>query len=75
MLTNWFSCLDVELLNAIANNSPHAIKFLTVMTLCNTVIPIKRLNLRPSDSFAFALRLVLILLIICPCPFCYGFQS
>uniref|UniRef100_A0A0E0F5F5 Phospholipid-transporting ATPase n=1 Tax=Oryza meridionalis TaxID=40149 RepID=A0A0E0F5F5_9ORYZ len=32
---------DVELLNAVANNSPHVIKFLTVMTLCNTVIPIK----------------------------------
>ncbi|BAF28190.2 Os11g0446500 [Oryza sativa Japonica Group] len=31
---------DVELLNAVANNS-HVIKFLTVMTLCNTVIPIK----------------------------------
>jgi hypothetical protein len=71
MLTNGFSCLDVELLNAITNNSPHAIKFLTVMTLCNTVTPIKRLNLRPSDSFAQ--RIVLILLIIC--PFCYGFQS
>uniref|UniRef100_A0A0D9XRT0 Phospholipid-transporting ATPase n=1 Tax=Leersia perrieri TaxID=77586 RepID=A0A0D9XRT0_9ORYZ len=32
---------DVELLNAVANSSPHVIKFLTVMTLCNTVIPIK----------------------------------
>ncbi|KAL5204538.1 hypothetical protein ABZP36_009409 [Zizania latifolia] len=32
---------DVELLNAVANNSPHVIKFLTVMTLCNTVVPIK----------------------------------
>lgn len=32
---------DVELLNAVANNSPNVIKFLTVMTLCNTVIPIK----------------------------------
>jgi hypothetical protein len=39
--------LDVELLNAIANGSPHVIKFLTVMTLCNTVIPIKRLDLSP----------------------------
>ena len=44
MLTNRFPCLDVELLNAIANNSPHVIKFLTVMSLCNTVIPIKRLD-------------------------------
>nr|CAD1820272.1 unnamed protein product [Ananas comosus var. bracteatus] len=33
--------LDVELLNAVANNVPHVIRFLTVMTLCNTVIPIK----------------------------------
>ncbi|KAG8089771.1 hypothetical protein GUJ93_ZPchr0011g27638 [Zizania palustris] len=32
---------DVELLNAVANNSPQVIKFLTVMTLCNTVVPIK----------------------------------
>ncbi|KAM3384929.1 hypothetical protein ACQJBY_009101 [Aegilops geniculata] len=32
---------DVELLNAVADNSPHVIKFLTVMALCNTVIPIK----------------------------------
>ena len=49
MLTNWFPCLDVELLNAIANNSPHVIKFLTVMTLCNTVIPIKS----PSGSVLY----------------------
>ena len=62
MLTNRFPCLDVELLNAIANNSPHVIKFLTVMTLCNTVIPIKRLDLHPSDSFTP--RLVFILIII-----------
>jgi phospholipid-translocating ATPase len=40
---------DVELLNAIANNSPHIIKFLTVMTLCNTVIPIKS----PSGSVLY----------------------
>jgi hypothetical protein len=48
----WFSCLDVELLNAVANNSPHVIKFLTVMTLCNTVIPIKRFDIHPPDSLA-----------------------
>jgi len=35
-LTNRFPCLDVELLNAIANNS-RFIKFLTIMTLCNAV--------------------------------------
>lgn len=52
MLTDQFPCLDVELLNAAANNSPHVIKFLTVMTLCNTVIPIKRLDIHPSDGFA-----------------------
>ena len=51
MSTNRFPCLDVELLNAVANNSPHVIKFLKVMTLCNTVIPIKRLDIHPSDSF------------------------
>jgi hypothetical protein len=43
--------LDVDLLNAVANGSPHVIKFLTVMTLCNTVIPIKRLDLCPSVSY------------------------
>ncbi|WOK99539.1 phospholipid-transporting ATPase 2 [Canna indica] len=32
---------DVELLNAVANNVPDVIRFLTVMTLCNTVIPIR----------------------------------
>jgi phospholipid-translocating ATPase len=42
MCTDLLLCSDVELLNAVANNS-HVIKFLTVMTLCNTVIPIKRL--------------------------------
>ena len=73
MLTNWFPCLDVELLNAIANNSPHVIKFLTVMSLCNTVIPIKRLDFHPSDSFTP--RLVFILIIIYSCPLCYFFQS
>lgn len=51
MLTNRLRCSDVELLNAIANNSPHVIKFLTVMTLCNTVIPIKRLDIHPSTVF------------------------
>ncbi|KAJ6809324.1 phospholipid-transporting ATPase 2 [Iris pallida] len=35
---------DVELLNAISNNVPDVIKFLTVMSICNTVIPIKRNN-------------------------------
>ncbi|KAL6657682.1 hypothetical protein ACP70R_005462 [Stipagrostis hirtigluma subsp. patula] len=40
---------DVDLLNAIANNSPHVINFLTVMTLCNTVIPIKS----PSGSILY----------------------
>jgi phospholipid-translocating ATPase len=40
MCTDLLLCSDVELLNAVANNS-HVIKFLTVMTLCNTVIPIK----------------------------------
>jgi phospholipid-translocating ATPase len=52
MPTNRSPCLDIELLNAVANNSPHVIKFLKVMTLCNTVIPIKRLDIHPSDSFA-----------------------
>ncbi|KAJ0593727.1 putative P-type phospholipid transporter [Helianthus annuus] len=32
---------DVELLKAINTGSPDAIKFLTVMAICNTVIPIK----------------------------------
>ncbi|KVH91521.1 Phospholipid-transporting P-type ATPase, subfamily IV [Cynara cardunculus var. scolymus] len=32
---------DVELLNAITTGSPDAIRFLTVMAICNTVIPIK----------------------------------
>ncbi|XP_010236944.1 phospholipid-transporting ATPase 2 isoform X1 [Brachypodium distachyon] len=40
---------DVELLNAVANNSPHVIKFLTVMALCNTVIPIKS----PSGQISY----------------------
>jgi phospholipid-translocating ATPase len=65
MLTNRFPCLDVELLNAIANNSPHIIKFLTVMTLCNTVIPIKRLDLHPTVSphvlCSFLLSFILVL--------------
>ncbi|KAJ3675744.1 hypothetical protein LUZ60_004786 [Juncus effusus] len=32
---------DSELEKAIKNNDSHVVKFLTVMTLCNTVIPIK----------------------------------
>ncbi|KAK7272394.1 hypothetical protein RJT34_28947 [Clitoria ternatea] len=30
---------DVELLNAVSTGSPDVIRFLTVMTICNTVIP------------------------------------
>ncbi|VAH28962.1 unnamed protein product [Triticum turgidum subsp. durum] len=40
---------DVELLNAVADNLPHVIKFLTVMALCNTVIPIKS----PSGTISY----------------------
>ncbi|GLU06387.1 hypothetical protein SLE2022_234270 [Rubroshorea leprosula] len=32
---------DVELLNAIASSSTHVIHFLTIMAICNTVVPIK----------------------------------
>ncbi|RVX09289.1 Phospholipid-transporting ATPase 2 [Vitis vinifera] len=32
---------DVELLNAVSSGSPDVIQFLTVMALCNTVIPVK----------------------------------
>ncbi|XP_026411858.1 phospholipid-transporting ATPase 2-like [Papaver somniferum] len=32
---------DIELLNAVANSNPDVIRFLTVMAICNTVIPIK----------------------------------
>ncbi|XP_073099261.1 phospholipid-transporting ATPase 2 isoform X3 [Elaeis guineensis] len=32
---------DVELLNAVAKNVPDVLRFLTVMTICNTVIPIR----------------------------------
>lgn len=39
---------DVELLNAINTGSPDAIKFLTVMAICNTVIPIKSASGRVS---------------------------
>ncbi|KAJ0988935.1 hypothetical protein J5N97_007291 [Dioscorea zingiberensis] len=35
---------DVELLNAVSNNVPDVIRFLTVMALCNTVIPIRSDN-------------------------------
>ncbi|KAI8010568.1 Phospholipid-transporting ATPase 2 [Camellia lanceoleosa] len=33
--------LDVELLNAVASGSPDVIRFLTVMAICNTVIPMQ----------------------------------
>ncbi|GJY23278.1 hypothetical protein Tco_0396936 [Tanacetum coccineum] len=33
---------NVELLNAINTGSPDATRFLTVVAICNTVIPIKR---------------------------------
>ncbi|KAJ4756002.1 Phospholipid-transporting ATPase [Rhynchospora pubera] len=32
---------DVELLNAVRTRDPYVIQFLTIMALCNTVIPIK----------------------------------
>uniref|UniRef100_A0ACD5UA67 Uncharacterized protein n=1 Tax=Avena sativa TaxID=4498 RepID=A0ACD5UA67_AVESA len=32
---------DVRLLNAVSSNDPDVVKFLMVMTLCNTVVPIK----------------------------------
>ena len=34
--------LDVRLLNAVSSNDPDVIKFLMVMALCNTVVPVKR---------------------------------
>lgn len=40
---------DVELLNAINTASPDAIRFLTVMAICNTVIPIKS----PSGTVSY----------------------
>ena len=72
MLTNRFP--DVEPLNAITNNSPHVIKFLTVMSLCNTVIPIKRLDfihltVSPHVLCSFLLSFIY------SCPLCYFFQS
>jgi len=33
--------LDVRLVNAISSNDPDVIKFLLVMALCNTVVPIR----------------------------------
>ncbi|KAL6851418.1 hypothetical protein ACP4OV_020351 [Aristida adscensionis] len=33
--------IDVRLLNAVSSNDPEVIKFLLVMALCNTVVPIK----------------------------------
>jgi hypothetical protein len=39
---NHFIFLDVELLNAVRIRDPCVIIFLTVMALCNTVMPIKR---------------------------------
>ncbi|XP_020594001.1 phospholipid-transporting ATPase 2 isoform X3 [Phalaenopsis equestris] len=35
---------DAALLNAISNNVPDVIRFLTVMTICNTVIPVKSIG-------------------------------
>ncbi|OVA00359.1 Cation-transporting P-type ATPase [Macleaya cordata] len=32
---------DVELLNAVASNNPDVIRFLTVMAICNTVVPVR----------------------------------
>ncbi|OMP09909.1 Cation-transporting P-type ATPase [Corchorus olitorius] len=32
---------DVELLNAVSGGSPDVVRFLTVMAVCNTVIPVK----------------------------------
>jgi hypothetical protein len=34
--------LDAQLQNAVSSNDPDVIKFLMVMALCNTVVPIKR---------------------------------
>lgn len=39
---NHFIFLDVKLLNAVRSCDPYVIRFLTVMALCNTVMPIKR---------------------------------
>lgn len=33
---------DVELLNAIASGSPDVVRFLTIMAICNTVVPTRR---------------------------------
>ncbi|KAG1370230.1 putative Phospholipid-transporting ATPase 2 [Cocos nucifera] len=33
--------VDVELLNAVAKNVPDVLRFLTIMTICNTVTPIR----------------------------------
>ncbi|KAL8107222.1 phospholipid-transporting ATPase 2-like isoform X1 [Apium graveolens] len=35
---------DVKLLNAVSSGSPDVIRFLTVMSICNTVIPLKSKN-------------------------------
>eukprot|EP00268_Persea_americana_P027236 TRINITY_DN2667_c0_g1_i2.p1 TRINITY_DN2667_c0_g1~~TRINITY_DN2667_c0_g1_i2.p1 ORF type:complete len:1108 (+),score=144.64 TRINITY_DN2667_c0_g1_i2:417-3740(+) len=32
---------DTELLNAVSSNNPNVIRFLTVMAICNTVVPLK----------------------------------
>lgn len=34
--------LDARLLNAVSNHDPDIVKFLMVMALCNTVVPVKR---------------------------------
>lgn len=33
---------DVKLLNAVSGGSPDVVRFLTVMSICNTVIPLQR---------------------------------
>ncbi|KAG6502715.1 hypothetical protein ZIOFF_035001 [Zingiber officinale] len=35
---------DVELLNAVINNVPDVIRFLTIMTICNTVVPVRSMS-------------------------------
>lgn len=43
MVSDYFTIdIDVGLLNAITSGSPDVIRFLTVMAVCNTVIPAKR---------------------------------
>ncbi|MQL91339.1 hypothetical protein Taro_023957, partial [Colocasia esculenta] len=33
--------IDAELLNAVVSNAPDVVRFLTVMSICNSVVPIK----------------------------------